>query len=286
MKMHSTRERADMSTHVIQRSYNDVVAPHYDLDPQALIGRSLARALAQLRKEGLLRECGERLRVLDLGMGTGLFLEKLTALGGDIQPFGLDLAERMVETARRRIPDLVAEVDDAVNLDDRFVGQSFDLICTHFMTGFVPMKVLAPKIRSRLVPGGHWSLVGGTRAGFPALQAKTHTRLVRWLSGAGSRTLDDVLLNPADVDEVAAIMEANGFEMCVAETFEPVVDFRNFDDFMEFGYRGGWFTPIIEALGVHKAGAITRWLANRVIFPLTDHHSIAIVLARKVAKQQ
>src|SRR5262249_5343791 len=64
-----------MSTTAVHHAYNDVVATHYDLDPQGVIGRSLDRGLAQLRDEGLLD--GRELRVLDVGMGTGLFLEKL-----------------------------------------------------------------------------------------------------------------------------------------------------------------------------------------------------------------
>ena len=78
----------------------------------------------------------------------------------------------MVDTARKRIPDLVAEVDDAANLDAHFPNQSFDLVCTHFITGFVPLRTLAPKIWDRLKEGGYWSFVGGTMAGFPNLQAK------------------------------------------------------------------------------------------------------------------
>jgi len=272
-----------MSIEAIQRQYNEVVAPHYDLDPQGVIGRSLQRAIAQLHQLRLLEDAPGRLQVLDVGMGTGRFLELLKALGnGQVQPFGLDLAEKMVECARRRLPDLVAEVDDAANLDACFPGVSFDLVCTHFITGFVPMSVLAPKIWSRLEEGGYWSLVGGTKAGFPTLQSKADGWLVRRLSGAGSRKLDDVLLNPADQEEVERTLESNGFEVCVAETFEPVLDFPNFDEFMEFAHRGGWFTPLIEALGVHKAGALTRWLLDRLHFPVKDHHSIAIVLGRKV----
>jgi len=274
-----------VSTHAIQRGYNDVVAAHYDLDPQADIGRSLGRAISQIRSERLLEQSTDRLRVLDLGMGTGLFLTQLTAVGGDrIQPFGLDLAEKMVEMARRRLPDLIAEVDDAAKLDELFPGHSFDLVCSHFITGFIPISLLAPKIWSRLDEGGYWSLVGGTLAGFPALRAKADSGIARWLAGAGSRTLDDILTNPTDQDDAVRTMEENGFAICAAETFKPVLDFRDFDEFMEFGYQGGWFTPILEALGVHKSGAIKRWLANRLLFPLQDHHDIVIVLARKAKK--
>jgi SAM-dependent methyltransferase len=273
-----------MSIQALHRQYNEV-APHYDLDPQRVIGRSLDRGIRQLAKQDLLDRDAEPLRVLDVGMGTGLFLARLIAQsGGRIRPFGIDLAEKMVEVAQRRIPELVAEVGDAANLDACFPGQSFDLVCTHFVTGFVPMRVLAPQIWNRLEDGGAWSLVGGTRAGFPALRARGEGRWVRWLAGAGSRRLDDVLLNPADCEEAVATLREGGFEVCEAETFEPGVSFANFDEFMAFAYRGGWFTPLIEGLGLHRAGALTRWLLNRLVFPLEDHHSIAVVLARKVRK--
>jgi SAM-dependent methyltransferase len=272
-----------MSTDTIQHAYNDVVAAHYDLDPQAVTGRSLDRAVQQLLQHHFFGARAAPARVLDLGMGTGMFLAKLKALGGEqIVPFGLDLAKNMVAHARGKIPDLVAEVADAANLANHFPGQQFDCVCTHFITGFVPMNLLAPKIWDRLEEGGYWSLVGGTKQAYPSLQAKANSRWLRWLCGAGSQTVNDLFCNPADQDEVARIFEAHGFEVCAAETFEPSLQFRDFDEFMEFAYQGGWLTPVIETIGLHKVSALTRWLLNRLCFPVHDHHSIAIVLARKL----
>ncbi len=270
-----------MSTTTVQRAYNDVVATHYDLDPQGVIGRSLDLGIGQMREEGLL-DGDAPLDILDLGMGTGLFLAKLKAMAGDrVNPFGIDLAENMLEVARNRIPDLKAVVGDAGDLDAHFAGQEFDCICTHFVTGFVSMKRLAPQIARRLRPGGYWSLVGGTRAAYPALQAKGDSKLLRWLTGAGSRQMDDTVLNPADVREVAATMDAHGLDVIHGETFEPTLIFKDFDGFMEFGHRGGWLTPLIEEMGLHKAGPLTRWLLNRLAFPVEDRHNIVVVLGRK-----
>jgi SAM-dependent methyltransferase len=274
-----------MDTLTVQRQYDVVVAPHYDLDPLAVIGRSLDRALGQIRKRRLLEGGHDPFQVLDVGAGTGSFLARLKALAGErVRPFGLDLSEKMIEAARRKVPDLVAAVDDAANLDAHFADESFDLVCTHFITGFVPVGVLAPKIWGRLGEGGYWSLVGGTKAGFPALQAKAGSRLLRWSVGGGGLSVDDVVCNPADRTEVVAALESNGFAIREAETFEPALHFRNFDEFMDFAYRGGWLTPFIEGLGLHKAGALTRWLVNRFFFPADDHHSIEVVLAQKVQK--
>jgi ubiquinone/menaquinone biosynthesis C-methylase UbiE len=271
-----------MSTQTIHRAYNDVVASHYDLDPQGVIGRSLDLAVQQLQKEDVLGATKESLSVLDIGMGTGLFLGKLKDFAGDqIVPFGLDLAENMVENARSRIPDLTAVVGDAAELDTYFPGQQFDCICTHFITGYVPMRVLAPKIARRLKVGGYWSLVGGTKAAYPALQAKGNSQLLRWLTGAGSRKVDDTVLNPANLQEVADTMGAHRFEVCSGETFQPILEFNDFDQFMTFAYRGGWLTPLIDSLGLHRAGSMKRWLLNRFIFPVVDAHNIVIALGRK-----
>jgi SAM-dependent methyltransferase len=272
-----------MSTEVIQHAYNDVVAPHYDLDPQQVTGRSLDRAIAQLQEHhyfGDVPSC-----VLDVGMGTGLFLAKLKAIGGEqIMPFGLDLAANMVASARGKLPDLVAAVDDAAHLDAHFPGQSFDCVATHFITGFVPMSLLAPKIADRLQEGGYWSFVGGTKHGYPALQAAADSRLLRWWFGAGAGPVDAMFCNPADQGEVVRTFEANGFAVCAVETFEPDLQFRDFDEFMEFAYEGGWLTPILESIGMQKLGPVARWLLNRLYFPIHDHHSIVIALARKLGK--
>jgi SAM-dependent methyltransferase len=178
-----------MKTATIQRQYDEVIASHYDGDPQAVIGPSLDRAAEQLCRQQFLDPGAGSLRVLDFGIGIGLFLAKLKALGGEhIQPFGLDLSPRMIDSARRKIPDLVAELDDAANLDAHFPNQSFDLICTHCNTGFVAMHVLALKIWSQLADGGYWSLVGATKAAFPMLQAKANGKLVRWVYGGKNMT--------------------------------------------------------------------------------------------------
>src|SRR5262245_2143922 len=270
-----------MKSQTIQRQYDEVIAPRYDLDPQSVIRPSLDRAAAQIQSQDLFGSDAP-LRVLDLGIGTGLFLAKLKALAGEqLHPFGLDLSEKMIEIASRRIPDLVAAVGDASDFADQFPDQSFDLICTHFITGFVPMQVLAPAIRDRLEPGGFWSLVGGTKAGFPVLQAKANGRLVRWLYGGRTLAVDDIVCNPAGRDEVVRTLEANGFTIRACETFEPPLTFRNLRAFMDFAYRGGWLTPFVETVGLDKASLMTRWLMNWFFFPVHDHHSIEIVLAQK-----
>jgi len=271
-----------MQYDVIQRQYDEVIASHYDRDPHGVIGRSLDRAVDQIRRRGDELVGVVPLRALDLGMGTGAFLARLRRFTDTLEPFGVDLSEKMIEIAQSRLPDLVAAVDDAANLEAHFEGVEFDLVSTHFVTGFVPIDVLAPKIYDRLTAGGCWSLVGGTKAGFPALQKIARGRLGRWLYGGPPPDLDDLLCNPAGREEVVASLTAHGFAVRDAETFTPKFEFMNLDDFLAFAYYGGWLTPIVEELGLHKAGWMTRAALNTFAFPIVDRHSIEIVLAQKV----
>ncbi|MEZ6033868.1 MAG: hypothetical protein R3C17_12305 [Planctomycetaceae bacterium] len=78
-----------------------------------------------------------------------------------------------------------------------------------------------------------------------------------------------------------AVIEANGFEVMASETYEPQLQFADFDEFMEFAHRGGWLTPFIEDLGLHKAKRWQRSVLNRLVFPVIDHHNIVLALARR-----
>jgi ubiquinone/menaquinone biosynthesis C-methylase UbiE len=267
---------------MIQRQYDEIIASHYDSDAQSVIGASLDRAVQQL--EQLETEDGERavLRVLDVGLGTGRFLEKVRGYAADrMQPYGLDLSQKMLDIACARIPDLSAAVGDATNLDRHFSEIAFDMVATHFITGFVPISVLAPKIARKLETGGLWSFVGGTKAGFPALQEKVQGKLAKLLFRIKSLDVDDVVCNPADEGEVVDTLERNAFAVRACEVFCPPLDFPNLEAFLEFAYYGGWLTPFVERFGLHRARPALRAICNGLFFPVHDHHRVVIALAQK-----
>src|SRR5262249_9034105 len=154
----------------------------------------------------------------------------------------------------------------------------FDLACSHFLTGFIPLEVLAPKIFCKLRKGGSWSYVGGTLEGFPVLQRKANTRLIRWLFGIQKLEASAFVNNPCNERHVKRLLERTGFEIQECETFQPRAAFRDWKEFLEFAFYGGWLTPFIESLGLHEAGAAIRVVLNRLFFPMEDHHSIVIAL--------
>ena len=267
-----------MQSTLIRRQYDEIIASHYDFDPQSMIGDSLDRALGQVERQ--LGENGS-LKVLDVGVGTGRFVEKLRASRA-VEPYGLDISQKMIDIACKRIPDLEAAVTDARNVDAHFPGVSFDLVCTHFLTGFIPLEVLAPEMRGKLRAGSFWSYVGGTLEGFPILQGKANTRLLRWLFGIRKLEVSAFVDNPANQCHVEATLERNGFAIRECETFRPRAFFNNWKEFLDFAYYGGWLTPFIESMGLQRAGAVGRAVLNRLFFPMEDRHAIVIALAQKL----
>lgn len=287
MQPNSLVMEMDSATTVIKRQYDDVIAQHYDLDPQNVTNQSLDRALQHLRDSEVIGENAgpASLEVLDLGMGTGLFLEKLQAAAQrTVECSGIDLSENMTRIAKAKIPGLNAQVDDAAHFDSHFPSQTFDLICTHFITGFVPIQHLAPLIYKRLKPGGYWSFVGSSKRAYPQLTARANSPMLRMLFGGAKLSLDDMLC-PDHEDDLRGTLASVGLDVVTTDTFEPELQFRNFDEFMEYAYRGGWLTPFIEELGLQHAGRTTRALLNLIAFPVTDHHNILMGLARKPVDQ-
>jgi ubiquinone/menaquinone biosynthesis C-methylase UbiE len=271
-----------MQTTLIQRQYDEIIASHYDRDPQSVIGDSLDIAIAEIHSHQLIDPDTVPLRALDIGVGTGRFLEKLTlAAQRPISPFGLDLSQKMIDVARERNPRLISVVDNAANLDACFESQFFDLAATHFVTGFVPLRLLAPKIWRKLHSGGYWSFIGGTKAGFPALQKKANAEALKWLFPGKAINVDELVTNPADHQEVVDEISRNGFVVRATKTFTPELRFANFKEFLEFAYWGGWLTPFVERMGLHRAKPVLRMLLDTLVFPIEDHHSIEIVLAQK-----
>src|SRR5262249_257628 len=156
----------------------------------------------------------------------------------------------------------------------------FDLICTHFVTGYVPFGRLAPRIWDKLKPGGCWTFVGATSGAFPALRRKANSRLIRMLVGGRSLDLSG-LLTPGGGSEVAGGFRQAGIEVVTAELFQPALQFADYDEFMEFAYHGGWLTPFIEELGLHKVRPSLKAMLDAFAFPISDNHNIVVALARK-----
>jgi SAM-dependent methyltransferase len=101
-----------------------------------------------------LRVAPTRCRLLDIGCGTGVFLEAAIAAG--IDGHGVDAAPKMIEVARRRIGNDRLRVQQMQNIEDE---NAFDVICAlswsiHYCETAADLDNVAQRCRRALRPGG------------------------------------------------------------------------------------------------------------------------------------
>jgi SAM-dependent methyltransferase len=227
------------------RLYDQQVAGTYDLDAYGLLRGVRALAIAQIRDSALPATS----LVLDLGAGTG---ESLVAIrdrfaGGRF--IGVDLSEKMLEIARRKIP-MDAHVDDACNAGAYVGNGTVDLAMAHFLTSFVDRQRLFAVARAALRDGGVLSVASTTREALPALRAGAEALL-------GSRALVDAAApSPPNGETMAEELRACGFTVTAMDTFRRRLTFRTFEECLQWGIESGFLTQALEVIGMDRVRAL------------------------------
>jgi SAM-dependent methyltransferase len=108
----------------------------------------------------LLRSCSlQRPQILEFGCGNGWLAEKLAAFG---PVTGVDIADRAIAEARRRVPSGTFHAGDALSLD--LPVETFDVVVTLEMFAQVPNQSRFIEVMARgLKKGGYLILVTQNR---------------------------------------------------------------------------------------------------------------------------
>ncbi|MEM9189970.1 MAG: methyltransferase domain-containing protein [Myxococcota bacterium] len=144
----SSHDRSPPGSEGATRRYYDDFSERYERGR-----RKGYHALIDELEFEVLRPLVEGRRVLEVGCGTGLILERLRPLAGELQ--GIDLSPGMLEKARARGFDVTEGNVTALPFDDA----TFDVVCSFKVLAHVPDigKALA-EIARVTKPGGHMVL--------------------------------------------------------------------------------------------------------------------------------
>ena len=166
----------DMSTSGVADAYGRL-APFYDF----LFGPVFRRGRAEAVK------VAERIggRILEVGVGTGLSLPKYASANRIV---GVDISQRMLKVARRRVEKLGLTNIDSIEVGDaeelRFDSNSFDVVVAQYMVTACPNPEKALDELARVVrPGGEIVITtrigadGGMRAGIEKKLMPVTTKL-------------------------------------------------------------------------------------------------------------
>lgn len=149
-------------------------ARNYDRQWRTFTERTLTVVLPLLEKVVFPSQLDHRLRILDVGCGTGTLLKQIAKSFPDAELYGVDSSRNMLDQARQALSNL-----DHVHLVERAVGsreqanlpfepESFDLItCTNTLHYFTDPVATLQGLRRLLVPMGKLVIEDYTLRRFP-----------------------------------------------------------------------------------------------------------------------
>nr|VFJ66348.1 MAG: Methyltransferase domain-containing protein [Candidatus Kentron sp. FM]VFJ67970.1 MAG: Methyltransferase domain-containing protein [Candidatus Kentron sp. FM]VFK10305.1 MAG: Methyltransferase domain-containing protein [Candidatus Kentron sp. FM] len=217
--------------------YDQKVASFFETDLFGLYSTSHDLALKQLDACNAVLE-----NVLDIGCGTGWFLEKLVDNYNGLGFSGSDSSLHMLEIARSKpkLANLSIFRSNLQQLNQLVPAQSFDMVSLHYVLSYVPKEIAFPIIAKLITPGGLFSLATMTKENsFSALQK---------LAGFIDKDEADSLSHtPSGKEDLLAYIESSGlFKVEMWNTLERSMPFESRDQLSDFIFRSGWVLEVAE----------------------------------------
>jgi len=241
-------------------------------------------------------------RVLDLGCGTGhLTADIAAAVAGDADDatggassgaagdvVGVDSAPDMVAAARERYPDLRFDCADAREFDPAELSASperFDAVFSNAALHWIPradQPAVAERVADALAPGGRFVAELGARGNVDAIVSATLAELRE-----RGYEVDHPWYFPT-VGEHAATLEAAGFEVRLARTFDRPTDLEGGEglhDWLDV-FGDSLFAPLDEREREAVVSAVEDRLRDEHFDPASetwtaDYRRLRFVAVRK-----
>lgn len=270
----------------LKAMYDNIAAKYATADCFGSITESHVCALNQIKKANL----GDKpnFKVLDLGVGDGAFLKKLSQFMHQADYTGIDLSGEMLKRAKELLPLTTIEAS-AADATHYLPHHSQDLILAHFINAYIPIPVLFNEARGLVRANGHFSLITTTYESFPIAQQHLAEFIATdsILSSIVGHYYKSIVKNTtvaAGEDELLTSFKKYQFEVLEHQRIQIPIVLNNIDELALFGIEGTWFLNSLSIRMLPKKFLLQRLkrLFSRIFtFPYQDNHVIDIVLARK-----
>jgi ubiquinone/menaquinone biosynthesis C-methylase UbiE len=250
------------------------------------IAESHAAAITQIKKAHLgLRP---HYRVLDLGVGNGLFLNKLRPLMPLADFTGIDVSKEMLNHAHENL-NLTTIETSATEASRYLPHHSQDLVLAHFINAYIPIHTLFNEARLLTRASGHFSLISTTYDSFPIAQQHLANFISKEsiLSNIVGHYYKAIVKNTtvaANAEELFQAFTDHQFQIISHQRLHIPITLNTIDDLALFGIEGTWFLNSLSIRMLPKNFLIQRLkrLFSKIFtFPYQDTHIIDVVLASK-----
>lgn len=270
----------------LKQMYNDL-ADQYDLADQfGSISESHRAAIEQIQRATSLDRPDAR--VLDLGVGDGAFLKKLSQGMPQAAFTGVDVSAEMLKRAEQALALTTIEAS-ATEVQNFLPLHSQDLVLAHFINAYIPIQGLFDSVRKLTRSNGYFSFITTTYDSFPVAQQYLADFIAEGtlLSSVVGHYYKSILKNTtvaAGEQELFDVFKQHDFEVLEHKRFHLPVVLNNIDELALFGIEGTWFLNSLSIRMLPKSFLLQRLkrLFDRIFtFPYCDTHIIDVILAKK-----
>lgn len=268
----------------------DMVANHYSkADRFGSLELSHLCALKQIEQEQIGAH-RDHYKILDLGVGDGLFLNKLAKLIPHAELTGIDLSLEMLKKAKQTIDfhDIHGNSKEAYKL---LPLHTQDLVIAHFINAYMPIDTLLQQAKWMSKANGYFSYITSTYESFPLSQTQlaefvAEDKIISSIVGHYYKKIVENTPVASGIEELMQQMHKFGFEVIQHERLTIPIYFEHIDDMVDFGIKGGWFVNTLTA-GPSQLPKqfilerIKRFFNKIFHFPYHDEQMIDVILARK-----
>ena len=266
--------------------YNNIAGHYATANQFGSISESHKCAINQIKHAHL----GQRphYKVLDLGVGNGVFLQKLKQHMPLAQFTGIDVSKDRLKRARESLPLTTIETS-ATEASHYLPHHSQDLVLAHFINAYIPIHTLFNEAKLLARANGHFSLITTTYESFPIAQQQladfiSQESLLGSIVGHYYKSIIKNTTVAASENELLHAFPENDFQVIDHQRLYIPITLNNIDELALFGLEGTWFLNNLSIRMLPKNFLIQRLkrLFGKIFtFPYQDTHIIDVILAKK-----
>lgn len=275
----------------LKAKYNNVAGGYATASDQfGSISLSHEAAINQILNSNL--DATPHIKILDLGVGDGAFLQKLQKHFKKSQFTGIDISAEMLKHAKAALPSITTIETSATEASQLLPHHSQDLLLAHFINAYIPIDKLFTQASLLASPNGCFSFITTTYDSFlnGQQQISEFSTKKSILSRIVKRFYKNVLKNTtvaANKDELIQTFAKYQFEIIDHQRLSIPIALNNINEGMVFGIQGTWFLNGLPYCILPKK--FIQWIVKLVVckiitFPYKDTHLIDIILAKRIIK--
>ncbi len=250
------------------------------------LSQSHAVAIEQMKKFHLGHK--PHYKILDLGVGDGAFLKKLSQVMPKAEFTGIDISKEMLKRTKESLQIKTIEAS-AADASKYLPPHSQDLVLAHFINAYIPINVLFNEARLITRANGHFSIITTTFDSFPIAQQHLAEFIAQdsILSSVVGHYYKSIVKNTTvatNLDELTQAFKQHQFDVVQHKRLEIPIILNNIDELALFGIEGTWFLNSLSIRMLPKnflLQRLKRLFGKIFTFPYHDTHIIDVVLAKK-----